>query len=117
MTTMIFCLSALEPKDMPTALRRIKSLLKSGGRILFRDYGEYDLAQVRFKSGQCIEKNFYKRGDGTRVFFFTEDYLKNLFESEGFVTKQLYVDRRMQVNRGKQLKMFRVWIQAQFEKP
>ena len=39
-----------------------------------------------------------------------------LFVSVGLTCGQLHVDRRLQVNRGRQLKMSRVWIQAKYRK-
>lgn len=129
---LIFIFSALSPTQWRQAVRNIYQVLKPGGEVLFRDYGRGDLAQVRFKKGRYLEENFYVRGDGTRVYFFEKDELMKIWTdrsltpsehqlegdngSEGFEIINLGVDKRLLVNRAKQLKMYRCWMQGRFRK-
>jgi tRNAThr (cytosine32-N3)-methyltransferase len=132
---MIFIFSALSPTQWQQAVRNIYRLLKPGGEVLFRDYGRGDLAQVRFKKGRYLQENFYVRGDGTRVYFFEKEELVRIWTSrpvpssaelstdddnggtEGLEIINLGVDKRLLVNRAKQLKMYRCWMQGRFRKP
>lgn len=112
---MVFIFSALHPDQWKRAVDNLAKVLKPGGQILFRDYARYDLAQLRFKKGRLLEDNFYIRGDGTRVYFFTEEELRRIFTVEGpFKENMIVTDRRLLVNRKKQLKMYRNWLQATF---
>lgn len=158
---LIFVFSALHPKQWSCAVENVFRALKPGGEVCFRDYGYGDLTQVRFKKGRLLEERFYIRGDGTRVYFFTEDELKHIWggvsttnspsgseertsvetnedqpysrESQAtsvgqrepvqgspkplFHIVSLGADRRMIVNRKKELKMYRCWMQGHFKKP
>jgi tRNAThr (cytosine32-N3)-methyltransferase len=131
---MIFIFSALSPDQWAQAVRNVHTLLKPGGEVLFRDYGRGDLAQVRFKKGRYLDENFYVRGDGTRVYFFEEPELREIWSGNiptnakegdepvepikvpGLEILNLAVDRRMLVNRQRKIKMYRCWMQGRFRK-
>ncbi|GIX73595.1 tRNA N(3)-methylcytidine methyltransferase METTL2 [Caerostris extrusa] len=105
---LVFVLSAIHPDKMQSTINRLAKYLKPGGEILFRDYGKYDMVELRFKPGRCLSEHFYVRGD---------EEVHNLFTTAGLVQTQLYSSKRLQVNRGKQLKMYRIWIQAKYMRP
>lgn len=101
---------------MQLVLQNIKNVLKPNGFVLFRDYAIGDLAQERFSSkDQKISENFYVRGDGTRAFYFTEQFLTALFEENGFHTGELGFCCKQVENRSRELVMNRRWIQAVFQ--
>lgn len=64
--SIIFVLSAISPGAWSQVARVAFRALRPGGLLLFRDYGRYDMAQLRFKPGHKIADNFYMRQDGTR---------------------------------------------------
>ncbi|KXN90683.1 tRNA(Thr) (cytosine(32)-N(3))-methyltransferase [Leucoagaricus sp. SymC.cos] len=156
---LVFVMSALHPNEWGRAINNIYTMLKPGGLVVMRDYGRYDLTQLRFKTNRMLDENFYIRGDKTRVYFFELDELALMFTGSRalasqvtstlrakpntntqlsvtsasihpnlllplsdcpqhplFILEQLGVDRRLLVNRKRQLKMYRIWMQGQFRK-
>lgn len=113
---MIFVFSALAPNQWDQAMENLYKIMKPGGKILFREYSFGDMAQLRFKKNRILDDNFYVRGDGTRVYFFTEEELRTIFTKNNyFIEHKIAIDRRLLVNRKRKLKMYRCWIQAMFE--
>ncbi|KAL6502037.1 hypothetical protein OROGR_027170 [Orobanche gracilis] len=105
----------ISPEKMPKVVENIRKVLKPEGRILFRDYATGDLAQERFTGKeQKISENFYARGDGTRAFYFSDEFLRNLFDENGFVMEEHVLCCKQVENRSKEIVMNRRWIQAVF---
>lgn len=115
--TMIFFLSAVHPDRMVQALRNVYEALKPGGLVLFRDYGLFDQAMLRFPPGHKISTNFYVRQDGTRAFYFSEQVLEKLFTDAGYeVVNNEYVCRET-VNKKEGICVPRIFVQGKFRKP
>ncbi|KAJ3110867.1 hypothetical protein HK100_002882 [Physocladia obscura] len=114
--TAIFCLSAIPPSKLEKAVNNIASVLKSGGAVLFRDYGLYDEAELRFKPGHMLDDHFYMRQDGTFSVYFSLEQIEKLFVGAGFTMEENgYVTKEVE-NRKRELKMERIWIQGKFVK-
>ncbi|EUD64859.1 hypothetical protein C922_04703 [Plasmodium inui San Antonio 1] len=116
---LIYVLSSVQPEKMKNVIYHSYRYLKRGGYVLLRDYGLYDLAQVRFanKKGKKISENFYVRGDKTFVYFFKTEELRSLFCENGFFeeVQNGYITRIVK-NRKRNLEMKRIWVQSIFRK-
>lgn len=119
-TTMIFFLSAIHPSEHEQVMKKIALKMRVGGCILFRDYGAYDLAMLRFinkrKGILDINKMLFKRGDNTLACFFEIEGLSAMMAACGFEclkTEYCTVESK-NVKRG--LVMRRVFLNAIFRK-
>lgn len=97
---LVFVMSALHPDEWGRAINNIHKMLKPGGLVVFRDYGRYDLTQLRFRGGRLLDENFYIRGDKTRVYFFELDELSLLFTGEKVSPTQTTTDRTTEILEG-----------------
>lgn len=113
---MIFVLSAVQPDQMQAVVNKLVRCLKPGGTLLFRDYGRFDLAQLRFKKNRYLAENFYARGDGTQVYFFSQEEFRAMMARARMVEKQCRFDKRLIVNRARRVTMHRVWLQCKYTK-
>ncbi len=115
--TMVFVLSAINPKNFQQVATNLYHVLKPGGFLLFRDYGRYDMAQLRFKASNKIGENFYVRQDGTCSYFFSLKESKDIFESAGFeVLQNNFIERRT-INKKEDINVKRWFVQGKFKKP
>lgn len=113
---LIFVLSAVHPDKMHLVLQNIYKVLKPGKSVLFRDYGLYDHAMLRFKAGSKLGENFYVRQDGTRSYFFTDEFLAQLFTDTGYEEVVNEYVFRETVNKKEGLCVPRVFLQSKFRK-
>lgn len=113
----LFMLSAVAPEKHHGVFDKMSAALRPGGTLLFRDYGRYDEAQLRFATWNRISDNFYVRSDGTQSYFFSTEDAQQLASRAGLqVAECRYLCRRYR-NRKLGKVMHRVWLHARFKKP
>lgn len=115
--TLVFILSAIHPSKFSTVLNTLHALVKPGGVVFFRDYGLYDMTQLRFKPGHKISENLYMRQDGTRSYFFSLEVVEELFTKAGFVVISNSYIHRKTVNKKEGIDVPRIFVQGKFQKP
>ena len=116
--TLIFVLSAISPENHEKVVEKIANFMKPGSVLMFRDYGRYDMAQLKLAAQKIakLKDNFYVKADGTRVYYFTKEEIRDLFVKFGFEEIENDFHYRVVENRKEDLKMHRVWLQAKFRK-
>ena len=120
---LLFVQSAISPEHYEHIVKLASKILKPSGSVLFRDYGRYDMAQLRFEAsskrqGNRISDGFYVRGDGTRAKFFTEAELRACWEVDGtFKRGEVVHHTKLFVNRKTNVEMKRIWLQGKWTKP
>ena len=113
---MVFTLSAIAPEHQVGVLRSLKSSLKPGGVLCFRDRALYDLTMLRGTSR--LGERTYSRSDGTLAHYFTEDEVERLACEAGLelVGPIEYHTVRMH-NRRKGVSASRCFIHAKLRRP
>ena len=106
-------LSALAPETMAAVAGKLARKLRPGGSLLFRDYGRYDEAQLRFKKGHRLGDNFYVKQDDTRCFYFDTADARSLF-ADGWDQVHLDFVCQQHANRAQQKRRRRVFVQGHF---
>ena len=85
---------------------------QDGGKILFRDYAENDMAMVRFGPGTKIAERHYLRQDGTTSYFFKREELTALAKGAGMSVSRCEYVRRRTVNVKEGIDAERSFLQA-----
>mmetsp|Transcript_12779 Transcript_12779/g.29894 ORF Transcript_12779/g.29894 Transcript_12779/m.29894 type:complete len:345 (-) Transcript_12779:47-1081(-) len=119
-TTLIFCLSAIDPERHEEAAKHVVDTLKPGGVLVFRDYGRYDEAQMKLGTSRSkrIKENFYRKHDGTKCYYFELEDLQRLFcDLLGMDVMELKYLRRAYDNKATTQIRRRIWVQGRFRKP
>jgi methyltransferase-like protein 6 len=112
-----FTASAMHPRDHIELLRGAVAMLAPGGRLLFRDHGARDLAQLRAVDDSILLPSMNERGDGTLAYFFTLTEVETLMRDVGLMIEELSHACVTNINRKTGTEMKRVFVHAVGRKP
>ncbi|OQV14648.1 Methyltransferase-like protein 6 [Hypsibius exemplaris] len=115
--TLIFVLSAIHPEKMVAAVRNLRKVLRPGGLVLFRDYGLYDHAMIRFAPGHKLDEKFYFRQDCTYTYYFSLEDVQRIFTEAGFALEECDYVHKETSNQKLNLHVPRIFVQGKFRNP
>ena len=109
---LIFTLSAVDPRRHVAVLRHLHAVLRPrSGMLCFRDYGLWDMTQLRSKLR--LEEDLFARQDGTLSYFFSPEYFTRLLrECGGWEMMECKYACVRNVNRATGQVMDRVFLHA-----
>lgn len=124
--SLIFVLSAIPPHEHVDVLRALVRHVPVGATIVFRDYAQCDLAQLRFhtrRDAQWAEPSllsddhsWYRRGDQTMAYFFTRDEVQGIVDAVGGLEGAAEEVVKVSTNRRTGAVMDRRFIQARLRR-
>lgn len=118
---MFFTLSSIHPSSAHVALRHAVYSLRPGGLFMFRDFGRFDYKHshfsVRRQSRADAASEFFRRGDGTFVRFFSVEEVRLLLEAAGLQVLECEYHCNKVVNRRMGKVMHRVCVHAKAALP
>ncbi len=114
----MFVLSAIRPEKHISVINKIHDAMNPGGILYFRDYGLFDLAQLRFaqRKKNKVADNLYMRKDNTLAYYFKKEEVEKMFKDNGFEVVDSLCICRMIENRKDNKKMHRLWLQIKFKR-
>ena len=110
-----FVLSAVPRALHRQFLGHIAHALKPGGVILFRDYSDGDMAQIRFAPNAKLAEDsaqYFVRFDGTLSYFFTPEELEDHAKAVGLAVEKSSVIAKGVINHKEDKHMDRKWLQV-----
>ncbi|ETO26539.1 hypothetical protein RFI_10597 [Reticulomyxa filosa] len=133
---MLFVLSSIHPTHYVNVLAKILKAMNDNSYLFIRDYGRYDMAQLRFNADSKLSDHFYVRNDGTRAYYFTIEEMKSFIDNSvqcindeiskqssspksSFVKIEFvenYYCKKIVQNRKTQVQMHRIWVQTKIKK-
>ena len=113
----LFMASALPPEALAGVFHEAAVCLAPGGVLLFRDYGAFDEAELRFRPGRRLGEHLFVRSDGTLAAFFTREHVLEAAARAGLEVVEARYLYRTYSNRATGQRLRRVFLHAVLRAP